>query len=424
MTTIFALSSGRLPSAVAVVRLSGDAAFAALMALTGRPLPPYRRMSLRALRHRGDLLDRALVVCFPAEASITGEDMVELHLHGSVAVVAAVFEALVALGLHAAAPGEFTRRAFDHGKLDLAQVEALGDLITAETGAQRQAALAQTAGILAQAVDEWRATLIGVRADLESTLDFADADDVPATLSPAAIAELDNLASSLAAATADSRRGALIRDGVTVAIVGPVNAGKSTLLNALARRDVAMVSSQPGTTRDIVEARIALGGQLVVVLDTAGRRSTDDPVEQEGIRRGAERAAAADLVIDLGPQPASGSIAVAAQSDRRGGAVGWRDGVLHLSAMTGDGLGELEAHLADRVAALVRPGVAPIAAWPRHTAAIAEAHALVDAALVEIDPVLAAEHLRGATAKLGALIGGVSHEDVLAAIFGRFCIGK
>ncbi len=425
MTTIFALSSGRPPSGVAVLRISGPAAVAALAALTTVSLPPARTMAVRRLlAPDGSLLDRALVVHFPGPHSVTGEDVVELHLHGGTAVVAAVVAALTNLGLIPAAAGAFTRRAFDNGKLDLGQVEALGDLIAAETEGQRRAALEQTGGRLAAVVDGWRATLLHVRAELEATLDFAEEDDIAATLSPASIAELAALLSALHNAAADGRRGALIRHGVTVALVGPVNAGKSTLLNALARRDAAMVSDVPGTTRDVIEVRLALGGLLVTLVDTAGRRDTADPLEIEGIRRGVERAAAADVVVDVGPEPATGAITVATKCDLDGRQPGWHDGTFHLSAVTGAGMAEFERFLGEWVATLVRPGEPPLIAHARQTAAINRAAAAVATALRASDPVLIADELRDATAALAALIGRITSEQLLNEIFGRFCIGK
>jgi tRNA modification GTPase len=338
-------------------------------------------------------------------------------------VVAAMLAALDACGLTAAAAGDFTRRAFDNGKLDLGQVEALGDLVAAETDGQRRAALARSGGDLAQHVDRWRALLTGVRADIEATLDFAEDEGVSIEMSMADRAALGDLVDELSAMRAAADRGAALRDGVTIAIVGPVNAGKSTLLNALARRDAAMVSPLPGTTRDIVEVRLALDGALAILFDTAGLRTTDDRLEAEGIRRGVARAAAADIVVALGPSDRSDAIVIAAKSDLRDGA-GWRDGVLHLSAATGDGIDLLEAELMRRIATIARQGEPPIVAHRWQKEALDAATSAVNEALAASDIVLIADALRVATAALERLIGRVATEEVLGRIFARFCIGK
>jgi tRNA modification GTPase len=382
-------------------------------------------MALRALRGAdGQLFDRALVVRFAAPDSATGDDVVELHLHGGTAVTASLLSALTSLGLTPAAAGAFTRRAFDNGKLDLAQVEALGDLIGAETDAQRRAALARTGNALADRVDGWRRVLIEARAEIEATLDFAEDEGVPPALSAHSRRALTGLAAALAAAGDDCVRGELIRDGVAIIIVGPVNAGKSTLFNALVRRDVAMVSAIPGTTRDLIEARINLRGQLVVLIDTAGRRDTLDPLERQGIARAAARAATADLVIDLGSPAATDAIAVAAKCDHDGHGAGWRDGVLHLSAQTGDGLALLEDALAERIAAMAGDAEPPLVANARQRSALDAARVAVDAAVAAGDAAIVADELRAATVALASLIGRVAPERLLDEIFARFCIGK
>ncbi len=323
-----------------------------------------------------------------------------------------------------AAAGAFTRRAFDNGKLDLAQVEALGDLIGAETEGQRRTALARTGNALAERVDDWRRILIEVRAEIEATLDFAEDEGVPPVLSPASRRVLADLVAALRASEHDCLRGELIRDGVVIVIVGPVNAGKSTLFNALARRDAAMVSEIPGTTRDMIEVRINLGGQLAVLVDTAGNRETSDPLEQQGIARAAARAAAADIIIDLGSSTVADAIAVAAKSDCHEGGAGWRGGVLHLSARTGDGIELLERTLAERVAALTAGTDPPLVANARQRAALQAARAAIDAALFADDAALVADELRSATVALAGLIGRVAPEQLLDAVFARFCIGK
>lgn len=424
--TIFALATGAPPSAIAVIRISGPRAFDVLRELTGGPVPPARHLARRTLRHpgNGDIIDIGLVVAFAGPASVTGDDLVELHLHGGRAVVTAALAALDGCGLTPAAPGAFTRRAFDNGKVDLGQVEALGDLLAAETDGQRRAALARAGGELARQVDRWRATLGEIRADVEAALDFADEDGVGVGLDPAGRRRLTELGVELAAARADATRAASLRDGVTVAIVGSVNAGKSTLLNALARRDAAMVSPLPGTTRDIVEVRLALGGALVMLIDTAGVRATDDALEAEAIRRGEDRAAAAGLVIAVGPSAYPNVIAVETKSDLGPGGAGWRDGTLHLSAATGAGLDLLEAELTARVAALLGASEPPLVAARWQVAALDAACAALAATAQATDGVLVAEELRHVALAVERLLGRVTTDDLLDTVFARFCIGK
>lgn len=426
--TIFALSSGRPPAGIAVVRISGPAAFAALAALTGAPVPEARRLVRRRLIDPRDatLLDEALVVAFVGPGSSTGDDLVELHLHGGNAVVAAVLAALGALPeLRLAKPGEFTRRAFDNGKLDLSQVEGLADLIDADTEAQRRHALEHAGGLLRDRVGAWRTALIEVRADLEASLDFADEDEVPTGITRAGRERLSELSAQLVQATSDATRGERLRDGVTVAVTGPVNAGKSSLVNAIAQRDVAIVTEYPGTTRDILEVRLDLGGVAVTLLDTAGLRSTTDPVEAEGIRRAIARAAAADLIIVMGGGDAGPcSLRVASKADLSHEGAGWRDGVLHVSARTRDGIDLLVDRLTEWAARIVRPGEPALIARERHRVALVAADQEIGDALRVMDSVLVAEHLRRSTAYLDGIIGVVTSEEVLDAIFGRFCLGK
>ncbi len=424
--TIYALATGAPPAAIAIVRVSGPRAIAALRALTAGDLPAARRMTRVRLVEptTHDPLDDALAVVFPAPASVTGDDLVELHLHGGVAVVDGVLAALGGLGLTAAGPGAFTRRAFDNGKVDLGQVEAFGDLVAAETGTQRRAALSRTGSRLAERVAAWRAALIGVRSDVEATLDFADEDHVAPDLTPSDRVILSALLVELASARADADRAGRLRDGIVVAITGPVNAGKSTLLNALARRDAAMVSPLPGTTRDTIEVRVVLAGVPVTLIDTAGLRESDDALEVEGIRRGRARAASADLVIAMGSEPAVPSaIWVEGKSDLGPCGAGWRDGALHLSAMTGDGVEMLERELIARVGSLTS-GEAPLVAHRWQAAAIVDAVVAIESAIGAGDAVVAAEELRVATHSLARLVGRVSSDDILDGIFARFCIGK
>ena len=297
--TIFALSSGRGPAAIAVIRISGTRAGAALRALTGK-IPSPRKAALARIRdpETSDLIDEALALWFPAPHSETGEDVAELQLHGGGAVIAAVLDSLGRIeGLKAAEAGEFTRRAFENGKLDLTAVEGLADLVAAETQGQRRQALRQLQGALGTPAEAWRQKLIQALALVEAAIDFSDEADVPDNLLAPALAIARALETEIAAALADHGRGERLRDGMVVAIAGPPNAGKSTLLNRLARREAAIVSPYAGTTRDVIEVHLDLGGWPVTLLDTAGIRDTQDPVEMEGVRRARERAADADLVL-------------------------------------------------------------------------------------------------------------------------------
>ena len=297
--TIFALSSGRPPAAIAVVRISGPRAGEALKALTGK-IPKPRQAAFARVRDpsSGETIDEALALWFPGPNSETGEDTAELQLHGGRAVIAATLAALARLeGLRPAEAGEFTRRAFENGKLDLTAVEGLADLVMAETEGQRRQAYRQLSGALGNRAEAWREKLIKALALVEARIDFSDEADVPADLLHPALAFARELEGEIAAALADDRRGERLREGLVVAIAGPPNAGKSTLLNRIARREAAIVSPYAGTTRDVIEVHLDLNGWPVTLLDTAGIRATDDPVEMEGVRRARERAGAADLVL-------------------------------------------------------------------------------------------------------------------------------
>jgi len=297
--TIFALSSGRPPVAIAVIRISGSRASAALTAL-GVKIPEPRKAGLARIRdpRSGEIIDEALVLWFPGPHSETGEDVAELQAHGGHAVIAAILDALAQIdGLRLAEPGEFTRRGFENGKLDLTAVEGLADLVGAETEGQRRQAFRQMKGLLGNRAETWRQRLIQALALVEARIDFSDEADVPEELVAPALAIARELKDEIAAALADGRRGERLREGLVVAIAGPPNAGKSTLLNRIAKREAAIVSPHAGTTRDVIEVHLDLGGLPVTLLDTAGIRETDDPVELEGVRRARERAAAADLVI-------------------------------------------------------------------------------------------------------------------------------
>ena len=310
--TIFALSSGRPPAAIAVVRVSGPQAGAALQALIGKN-PPPRHAALARVRDpaSGETIDQALALWFPAPRSETGEDMAELQLHGGRAVIAAVLAALARVpGCRPAEAGEFTRRAFENGRLDLTRVEGLADLIGADTEAQRRQALRQMQGALGDRAEAWRTKLIEALALVEARIDFPDEGDVPDDLIGAALESARELRDEIAQTLADQRRGERLREGLVVAIAGPPNAGKSSLLNRIARREAAIVSPFAGTTRDVIEVHLDLEGYPVTLLDTAGIRDSGDPVEQEGVRRARERAASADLVLWIMDSAASGEIAV------------------------------------------------------------------------------------------------------------------
>src|SRR5437868_2336150 len=298
--TIFALSSGRPPSAIALVRVSGPQAGPVLTALASR-IPPPRRAT-RALIRDADQqpIDDALVLWFPEPKSATGEDIAEFHVHGGRAVLAALFAALSSFeNTRAAEPGEFTRRAFENGKLDLTEAEGLDDLIHADTDRQRRQALRQLQGLLGDRARSWRAQIIEASALIEAGIDFSDEGDVPPELIAPALAKVKRLHDEIQEVLAAQGRSERLRDGLVVAIAGPPNVGKSTLMNHLARREVAIVSPHAGTTRDVIEVQLDLDGYPVTVIDTAGIRETDDPVEQEGVRRARTRAAEADLVLWL-----------------------------------------------------------------------------------------------------------------------------
>lgn len=436
--TIFAPASGFGRAAVAVVRISGPASGAVVAALCGA-LPPPRRLSLRTLRDpaSGETLDRALVAWMPGPATFTGEDAAELHLHGGLAVRAAVLKALAARpGCRPAEPGAFARRAFLNGRMDLTEAEGVADLVAAETEAQRRQALRQLDGALGRQVAAWRDRLIDLLAGTEAALDFADEGDVDdAALDAALFARADALRDEITAALTDARRGQRLREGFTVVIAGPPNAGKSTLLNALSRRDAAIVSATPGTTRDAIEVHCDLGGLPVVFVDTAGLRETADPVESEGIRRTRARMAEADLVLRLaasGPDdrvvsaaaepPPGRCLTVRTKSDLPGPAFGEDVAV---SAVTGDGLDRLLAAIAERAAPLLVGGNA-LVTRERHRIGLTACRDHLDRLLRGrgSSPELLAEDLRLAVRAIGTVTGHVGVEDVLDRLFAGFCIGK
>ena len=426
--TIAALASGRPPAALAIIRISGPAAFAVVKALAGR-VPPPRRLSLCRLAHEGVMLDEALVAAFPGPASASGEDLAELHLHGGPAVVAGVLAAVTAHpGVRLAEPGEFTRRAFANGRMDLAQVEGLADLVAAETASQRDQALALAGGALGRLADAWRERCLNLLAEAEAGLDFAeDEADVAERLDEVARHQLIAMADELASLIADSARAMRIRDGLTIAVTGPPNVGKSSLVNRLAMRDVAIVTAIPGTTRDAIEVPVDLGGIAAVLIDTAGLRDTDDPVEAIGIARARQRAASADLLISVAsaeaPEwPDDAGLRLLNKCD-----VARPDlppGVLAVSATTGEGLSALRDWLSSWARDVARPGEPALLSHARHRAAFADAEAALRDASAASEPVLRAEALRTAAHAFGRIAGRVGVDDVLDRIFSRFCIGK
>ncbi len=440
-TTLFALSTASGRAGVAVIRISGPAASLALLALTGRDALPAPRRATRAVfrdPNHGEILDDGLVLWFPGPASFTGEDVAELHGHGGRAVVRAILDALAALpGLAPAEPGAFTRRAFEAGKLDMTAVEGLADLIDAETQAQHRQARRQMDGALARLTEGWRNRLLRFLAHLDATLDFSD-EDLPEALLADQASALDALTAEIDACLADDRRGERLRDGVHVAVLGPPNAGKSSLVNTLARREAAIVSAVAGTTRDVLEVHLDLGGVPVVLADTAGLRETDDLVEQEGVRRARARAEAADLRLLLLDRTEAGPLeatlaALATDPDTlviHTKADLWtappQGAALPLSLVTGAGLDGVMRAVTDRVQALAGVGAGPPSPLTRarHRHALVETRdALARAAAAPL-PELVAEDLRLALRALGRITGRVDVEDLLDVIFGDFCIGK
>ena len=428
METIYAPATARGKAGLAVVRLSGPKAHLAVAALAG-PLPELRRAVLRKLKWRDTVLDEGLILLFAAGASYTGEAMAELHLHGSVATVTAVLRALGEQhGLRLAQPGEFTRRALENGQLDLAQIEGLADLIDSETEAQRRQALRVLSGAVGVLCDGWRHDLIRAAALLEATIDFAD-EDVPVDVTPEVVRLLDRVLVSLRHEADGARMAERIRDGFEVAIVGPPNAGKSSLLNALAGREAAITSDVAGTTRDVIEVRMVLEGLPVMLLDTAGLRETEDRIEGIGISRALARAAAADLRVLLPDGEAAipgidrmpDDIVVLAKSDSRVGCG------LRVSVRTGEGLDDLVAMIAQRL--VLRSGLAGTVTRERHRIAIVAAIGAMESAQAEVlgkatRVELAADELHRAIRALDSLLGRVDVEDLLDEIFASFCIGK
>lgn len=443
--TIFALATAPGRSAVAVVRVSGPATLSIVKALCGSA-PRPRLAALRTLRHEGVALDEALVLRFEGPASYTGEDSAEFHVHGGRAVVEALMSALAALGARLAEPGEFTRRAFENGKLDLAQAEGVADLIDSETEAQRRQALGQLGGALSQRYDRWRDLLVQSQAMLEAAVDFPD-EDLPEAVAERARPALRTLKAELDLALADVARGRRVRDGFRIALIGAPNAGKSTLLNGLAEREAAIVTDTPGTTRDVIEVPLVLGGYKVLLADTAGIRETSDAIEAEGVRRARAWAEDADLrlwVVDgfhvkhrveLEDAVRPGDWLVLnkediAQTLTLDEAERWarREGleVVRLSARSASALDDLRGRLAAAVADALSGADFPAATRLRHAEWLREAQSYLARALSDagLEVELAAEDVRLTARALEKITGRVDPEDVLGRVFSTFCIGK
>ena len=421
--TIFALSSGAPPAAIGVIRISGPAAGAALCALAGGLTAP-RRAVFRQLSDRdGAVLDQALVLWLPAPGTATGEDMVEFHLHGGRAVIGAVEAALAALQLRRATPGEFTRRAFANGRIDLAEAEGLADLLSAETELQRRSALAMAGGAFSRQVEDWRERVLVASAAVEAVLDFADEDDV-AVLPDDFAAKLDRLAGEIGG-WLDRPRAEALREGYRVVLAGPPNSGKSTLFNVLVESEAAITSPLAGTTRDVLTRPVAIAGIPFLFIDTAGLRDeAGDEIEAIGVARARRELGGADLVLWLGPEGegSQGAWEIAAQADRTD-QPGKRAPRHRLSAVTGEGVPALRDDLvATARTAMPLPGEAALSR--RQHALLRQAREAVNAAREDRDPLLTAEHLRLARAAFDALVGRATTEDMLDALFGRFCIGK
>ncbi|MCD2174698.1 tRNA uridine-5-carboxymethylaminomethyl(34) synthesis GTPase MnmE [Rhizobium sp. C4] len=435
--TIFALSSGGLPAGVAVVRVSGPATKDALHALCGR-VPALRVATLMTVRGRdAEELDRGLVLFFQAPASFTGEDCAELQVHGGRAIVAAILEALGAMpGLRQAEAGEFARRAFDNGKMDLVEAEGLAELVQAETQAQRRLAKYLADGHLSRRYEAWMSRLSQSRALIEAELDFADEGDIPGSVSEQVWKDVKGLAHEMEAALSD-HTAEIVRDGYRVAIAGPPNAGKSSLLNYLAQRDVAIVTDIAGTTRDVLSVDLDLDGLKIVLFDTAGLRHTDDPVERIGIQRARATIDAADLVLYLSetgaiestesswmPRGTGDVVMVRSKADRN---LALDDtGHVSLSTVTGEGVDSLLKQISARATDAIRGGqfLTPLLIRHRNhvgtaAAALREAHESVDLPLE-----VRAELMRAASDELSHLTGRVTPDALLGLIFSQFCVGK
>jgi tRNA modification GTPase len=425
--TIFALASGVGRAAIAIIRISGRRSGAILVALSGS-LPAPRRAALRSLKS-GSLeeIDRALVLWFPAPGTQTGEDVAELHIHGGRAVLKAVTAELLRLGGRPAEPGEFSRRAFVNGKLGLLEAEAIADLVDAETEAQRRQALRLMSGAQTGMIDEWAMRLREILAWQEALIDFPD-EDLPPETGATMANRLGALRAGIDAGLAGAVSGVRLREGLVVVVTGLPNVGKSSLVNALAKRDIAITSPMPGTTRDALEVTIEIEGVPVTLVDTAGLRESTDPIEAEGVRRALARAESADLVLQIVEATSElagfgvtrpGRLVIANKSD-----VAPVPDLLNVSALTGQGLDELRSVLAAQVRALVASGAEPVFTRARHVSALRDAAQALAAADSQVLPELRGEELRIALAALGRITGRVDVEMVLDLVFSQFCIGK
>ncbi len=437
MTTIYALASAKGRAGVAVVRISGPESGQVIEILTGKPVPQPRRAVLSGFANprTGVTIDRGLTLWFPAPNSFTGEDVAELHLHGGPAVIAAMVETLNEIeGLAPAGPGEFTRRAFEHGKVDLTEAEGVADLVAAETEAQRVQALRQMDGALGAVYEGWRADLIRALAYLEAEIDFPD-EDLPGGLAEQIRGPLEQLMAEMRQHLADNRRGEALREGFQIVVLGEPNVGKSSLINALARRDVAIVSDIPGTTRDLIEVRLDLGGYPVTLVDTAGLRDTEDRVEQEGVRRARDRGRQADLRLKLfdaahGPAQSDddeNTLVIINKIDLGSWEVDGSD-ALPISVKTGEGLERLLDVLEQTVVERMALKETPSLTRARHRQSLGEAVEHLERGLASaagsLDTELITEDVRLAARALGRITGRVDVEDVLDVVFADFCIGK
>ncbi len=423
--TIFAPAGGAGAAPICVIRISGSCSGTVLDQVCGPARPPPRRAVLRAVRQAGgEVLDRAVVLWLPGPDTSTGQDMAELHVHGGRAVINAVSAALIDAGARPAGAGEFSRRAFLAGRMDLLEAEGIADLISAETEAQRRHALSQMEGAQSAILAAWRARMIRLLAFQESLIDFAD-EDLPPGVEAEMLAGMASLRADLEAHLAESARGVRLRDGLVFAIVGAPNVGKSSLLNALAGREAAIVSPVPGTTRDMIDVHVDVGGVPVTLVDTAGLRETSDPVEIEGVRRARARAASADLVVEIidasaPTTPGAGALCIANKCDLAPAP----EGVLAVSARTGEGMAALRTVLAERARALTASQAHPLLNRARHIAALRDACQALETAEAAPLPELRAEDLRLAMQALGRITGSADAEAILDVVFGSFCIGK
>jgi tRNA modification GTPase len=432
--TIFATATASGRSGVAVVRVSGPQAEAGIRRLTRDEVPSERKAVVRTSfdPSTNDRIDTGIVLFFRGPRSYTGENVVEFKIHCGIAVEAALLSALSRLpGFRPAEAGEFTRRAVENGRLDLTQAEAIADLISAETDAQRRLALRQHDGALAELYEGWRSRLIRAAAWIEASIDFAN-EEIPQDAAAKSGQEISEVRGEIEAHLNDGRRGEILREGLQVAVIGPPNVGKSSLVNALARRDVAIVSAQPGTTRDVIEVHLDLGGYAVVLADTAGLRDSSDAIEQEGVRRARARAQSADLrllVLDgtmadegtLIPDSRGGDIVVWNKTDL---ASRKTKAGLRVSAKTGEGLAELVEILSKEAAKRVSGGEAPVLTRARYRHALEEAAESLALVPRTVEPELSAEHVRRALRAIGRITGRVDLDELLDVVFRDFCIGK